>query len=435
MDADRLDAAISLHLAGQLAEAEAAYRAILQATPDSHAAMHYLGVLLHQQQRGDEGIEFVRASLRSPDAIGDWHNTLGNMLVDRGRDEEAIASFMNALQIDARHRLAWNNLGAVLLRRGQTGDAILAFQSAVAIDAEFEDALHNLADAFTRASDDRSAAHSRCAAYVLRPTPDKPRHMLGLAYRVLGRLDDAAKVYEAWLIDSPGDPIASHLLMACREGATSGRASDAYLARYFDEFSESFEQKLSKLAYSVPERLGDALGQLGLAPHSLRILDAGCGTGLCGPQLAPYASRLTGVDLSAKSLAVAAAKGLYAELHQRELVDHMASSPGAAFDLVVAADTLIYFGDLEKFMHAASRVLAPSGLLIASFQEIEPHASAEAAQAGFAIEPSGRFSHSRAYLLERHEAAGFSPPAIRKIDIRLELGLPVEGVLTVARKR
>jgi predicted TPR repeat methyltransferase len=426
MDPDTLDAAIALHLAGRLTEAEAAYRGILQAAPDSHAAMHYLGVLLHQTQRSDRGIEFVGASLRAPDAIGDWHNTLGNMLVDRGRDDEAIASFMTALEVDARHALAWNNLGAMLQRRGQTNDALLAFQTAVDINPAFEDALHNLADALTQAGDDRSAAHSRCAAYVLRPTPDKPRHMLGLAYRVLGRLDDAARVYEAWLAESPGDPVASHLLMACREGAASGRASDAYLAQYFDEFSETFEQKLSSLAYSVPERIGDALRKLDLAPHSLRILDAGCGTGLCGLHLAKYASQLTGVDLSAKSLALAEAKGLYTALQRRELVEYLAASPEAAFDLVVAADTLIYFGDLGQFMQCASRVLAPGGLLIASFEELE--------RSGFAIEPNGRFSHSRAYLLECHAAAGFSPPTITPIDIRLELGLPVKGMLTVARK-
>ena len=42
-------------------------------------------------------------------------------------------------------------------------------------------------------------------------------------------------------------------------------------------------------------RLADAR----LSPaKALDILDAGCGTGLCGPLLAPYARRLVGVDLS-----------------------------------------------------------------------------------------------------------------------------------------
>ena len=39
------------------------------------------------------------------------------------------------------------------------------------------------------------------------------------------------------------------------------------------------------------------------ASRSLDVLDAGCGTGLCGPLVAPYARRLVGVDLSEAMLA------------------------------------------------------------------------------------------------------------------------------------
>lgn len=423
----RLDAAIVLHLDGRLHEAEAGYRDILRDAPGFLPATHYLGVALHQTGRREEGLELVRASLRSAQPQADWHNTLGNMLVDAGRDDEAIASFMAALEIDTGHALAWNNLGAVVMKRGQTADAILAFRNAVAINASFEDALHNLADALEQTGDVRTAAHHRCAAYVLRPTPDKPRPMLGLAYRVLGRLDDAARVYEAWLAESPGDPVASHLLMACREGAASGRASNAYLEQYFDEFCSTFERKLSGLHYVVPEAIGQALRKLDIAPGSLRILDAGCGTGLCGPQLAPHARELVGVDLSSKSLAVAREKGLYDALHAREIVDFLGECDPGSFDLVVAADTLIYFGDLTAVLEGAQRVQAPGGLLVASFEEL-------AAEGGFAIESNGRFHHSRAYVLERHAAAGFTPVTVDALDIRLELGVPVRGLLVIARR-
>lgn len=423
----RLDAAIVLHLAGRLHEAEVAYRDILRDAPDFLPATHYLGVALHQAGRRDEGLQLVRASLRSPQPQADWHNTLGNMLVAAGQDDEAIASFMAALEVDTGHALAWNNLGALVLKRGQVDDAILAFRNAIAINASFEDALHNLADALARSGDERGAAYHRCQAYVLRPMPDKPRHMLGLAYRVLGRLDDAARVYEDWLRDSPGDPVADHLLKACREDQATGRASNAYLEQYFDEFSASFEQKLSGLHYAVPDAIGKALSTLGLAPRSLRILDAGCGTGLCGLQLAPHARELVGVDLSSKSLAVAEAKGLYDALHAREIVEYMDTCETASFDLVVAADMLIYFGDLTEFLQGARRVLKSGGCLIGSFQAL-------AADHGFAIESNGRFSHARSYLLERHGAAGFTPIAVESLDIREELGLPVKGLLVVARK-
>jgi predicted TPR repeat methyltransferase len=49
------------------------------------------------------------------------------------------------------------------------------------------------------------------------------------------------------------------------------------------------------------------------------VLDAGCGTGLCGAILAPFARRLVGVDLSEGMLAHAKAKNVYHELVKAEL--------------------------------------------------------------------------------------------------------------------
>jgi predicted TPR repeat methyltransferase len=48
-------------------------------------------------------------------------------------------------------------------------------------------------------------------------------------------------------------------------------------------------------------------------------LDAGCGTGLCGPLLRPYASELTGVDLSAGMLDRARPRQVYDHLEKGEL--------------------------------------------------------------------------------------------------------------------
>ena len=85
----------------------------------------------------------------------------------------------------------------------------------------------------------------------------------------------------------------------------------------------------------------------GLEPSkSLDVLDAGCGTGLCGPLVAPYARRLTGVDLSAGMLAQAKEKNVYDALMKGELTEYLRDSR-EAFDLIVSADTLVYFGGLE----------------------------------------------------------------------------------------
>ncbi|NEU35571.1 methyltransferase, partial [bacterium LRH843] len=75
--------------------------------------------------------------------------------------------------------------------------------------------------------------------------------------------------------------------------------------------------------------------------------DAGCGTGLCGPLLAPYCQRLDGVDLSPKMLEKAKSKQLYDRLSKAELTAFLNNAPDM-YDVIIAADVLCYFGDLSR---------------------------------------------------------------------------------------
>ncbi len=73
----------------------------------------------------------------------------------------------------------------------------------------------------------------------------------------------------------------------------------------------------------------------------------GCGTGLCGPLIRGYARRLIGIDLSSGMLTQAKEKQLYDELWQVELTEYLRDQV-EAFDVIVSADTLVYFGALER---------------------------------------------------------------------------------------
>ena len=61
------------------------------------------------------------------------------------------------------------------------------------------------------------------------------------------------------------------------------RASDAYIQKVFDSFATSFEAKLAMLHYQAPMLIAAALADSGVVKAKVEILDAGCGTGLCGP--------------------------------------------------------------------------------------------------------------------------------------------------------
>jgi predicted TPR repeat methyltransferase len=99
-----------------------------------------------------------------------------------------------------------------------------------------------------------------------------------------------------------------------------------------------------------------------------------------------------------------------------------------AFDVVVAADTLVYFGDLRAFLAAAAGALRPSGLLVFTVED-----SMSRIDAGFRLELHGRYSHSDEYVRRALEDVGLSPQ-VQRADLRMEAGEPVAGLVCRAAK-
>ncbi len=206
------------------------------------------------------------------------------------------------------------------------------------------------------------------------------------------------------------------------------RASDDYVRQSFDTFAASFESKLAKLAYRAPALVSAMLDDAGLdASRSLDVLDAGCGTGLCGPLIAPYARRLIGVDLSGGMLAQAKEKNIYDELLQTELTEYLRGRPDA-FDVIVSADTLVYFGSLEGVAAAAAGALRPGGLFIFTLE----HGVGESAP-DYHLLTHGRYAHARPYVERVLASCGFAVE-IGQAELRLESGVPVAGLVVRARK-
>jgi predicted TPR repeat methyltransferase len=157
------------------------------------------------------------------------------------------------------------------------------------------------------------------------------------------------------------------------------------------------------------------------------VLDAGCGTGLCGPSLRPYASELTGVDLSPRMLDHARARGLYDRLEQGELSAWLADCV-ARFDLIVSADTLCYFGGLQPILAAARGASRPGGWLVFTVE-----ARDEPALAGYQLRYHGRYAHDRAALERWLGAAGWQAVDLTSVVLRQESGRPVAGWLASAQ--
>jgi predicted TPR repeat methyltransferase len=244
----------------------------------------------------------------------------------------------------------------------------------------------------------------------------------------LGEVEIAVGIFDEWLAEEPGNPIALHMRAACTGSGVPPRASNGFVERTFDGFAASFESKLQKLSYRAPALVAAMVRDAGLQPAAdLDVLDAGCGTGLCGPLMAPYAARLVGVDLSAGMLAHARDKGIYHALVQGELSEFLHDHVGA-FDLIVSADTLVYFGALDEVFGRAAAALRPSGLFVCTLERLDPGGAID-----HRLEMHGRYSHAEPYVARVLTGAGLRAE-IAHAELRLEAGTPVAGLVIRARK-
>nr|MCU0980853.1 methyltransferase domain-containing protein [Pirellulaceae bacterium] len=145
-----------------------------------------------------------------------------------------------------------------------------------------------------------------------------------------------------------------HILVALRDEPAPPRVPEACIRQLYERFSAFYESNMcDELGYQAPQQLREVIQQVIGSKRGLSVLDLGCGTGLAGVSLRPLAAHLIGVDLSGEMLAQARSRHIYDELHVGELTEWL-SRGRQKFDLIVACDTFIYFGDLRQVIGPAA---------------------------------------------------------------------------------
>jgi predicted TPR repeat methyltransferase len=427
---DALIAAVQYHRLGNIEEAEILYRRILDIAPDQPDALNFLAILMLHRGRVSESLELMQKSIAIAPQHGERHNNLGNVLLAAERIDDAVAAYRQAIALAPGHAAAYNNLGIIYRAQGRHDEAEKAYQRALEIDPHHVEAHTNYGIFLYARGDLKGALEHHAIACELRPHDRAAKKYLALIHATLGDFEAAAAIYRKWIDDDPDDPTPKHLLAAVTGLDVPSRAAESYIESTFDIFADSFDAKLAKLAYRAPQLVTDAVGKAGLAPEKrLTVLDAGCGTGLCGPLLAPYAARMEGVDLSARMLEQARARGVYDDVTKEDLTAFMLGRRDA-YDLIVSADTLVYFGELEPPIRAAAGALRAGGHLVFTVE----FAEAADAPLGYRINPHGRYSHTQEYVARTLADAGFVELDIATDVLRKEALEPVKGLVVTAHK-
>ena len=422
--------AMALHQSGKVQDAAQLYCQVLNAVPNQVDALHYLGVAQHQLGNQEVAIDLMQRAIKLvPDYI-DAQNNLANILKENGRLNEAEQAYRAVILARPDFALAYNNLGVVLAAQRHFVDAVAAYRQCLELTPDDAQAWHNLGNALKKSDDIEGALSAYKQAILLAPYNGSAHQDLGNALAMQKRFDEALCVFQRWLLLEPDNAVIHHMIAAYKGGTMPSRASDAYVQKTFDSFAESFDEVLGELEYHAPALVGEKLAHLlGIPESSFDILDAGCGTGLCASYLKPYARYLAGVDLSAGMLAKAALRKNYDQLAQAELTAFLAMRPDA-FDCIVCADTLCYFGALDGFMKTATDAMRPGAFLVFTVEQTIGTESAE----DYFLHPHGRYSHKENYVREVTQAFGLQLLEISHVTLRKESDQPVLGLLVAARK-
>lgn len=269
--------------------------------------------------------------------------------------------------------------------------------------------------------DSVAAADVMAQAMELAPGWAEGRFTLAEMLADAGQADAAAAEYSAYLAADPADSMgAAARLTLLGAAPTPAELPAAYVTRLFDEYAPRFDAALTeRLAYRGPAILKEAVTRVRPGTFS-RVFDLGCGTGLSGAAFRDMAGWLGGVDLSPAMVKKAEAKAIYDHLEAGDMTAALAAIETPC-DLILAADVLVYVGELAPLFAAVRPKLA--GLFAFTVQRADG--------GDYSLGREQRYSHSRAYVERCAASAGFKVALLEETVTRQEAGKDVPGLAAV----
>ena len=342
----------------------------------------------------------------------------------QGRPREAIKLYATIVSHVPDAAEVQYNYGLALFETQQLDLAIKAYSQAAKICPEDVDILFNLGLAYKKNKHYGKAEEIYLKALELTPSDIDLCYNLGCCHKDAGEITKAIAVFDKLVNRAPDHlPVLNNLAYLhhlkgnydlARKGyaqilqldpehasakymhsVLTGTRPDAppkeYISSLFDHYSETFEKNLIEdLKYNLYLELRVQFDSI---KQKKRIctsgLDLGCGTGLAGEAFRTACIELSGVDLSIKMIEQAAAKQIYDSLYVDDLVTFLHNS-SKVYDLFIAADVLMYLGDLHPLFAATAGRSMPDALFCFTTEQTENDE--------WILQPTGRYAHNPDYV-------------------------------------
>lgn len=341
-------------------------------------------------------------------------------LVAEGQADVALARCERLIAEGRGSALTRAAHGRVLLALGRANDAVAALREASQLSPNTAEILLAFGEALAATGALPAAIGELQRAARLAPDDVRPQLATAGLWLDAGEADKGVAALEAAEATGPVAADAASAIRA-RAGAmkVQARADAGYVRHLFDQFAADYDERMQgRLGYAAPQILRQLAQMLTDPGPRHAILDLGCGTGLSGIAFRDLARSLTGVDLSPRMLEKAQATGAYTQLVAGDIT-HLPAGLDGPFDIVVAADVLVYLGALEALFASVRPRLAPDGLWLFTTElgELLDHE----------LGPKRRYRHSDAYLRRLAAAHGLEVCSLVECVCRHEAGVAVRS--------
>ncbi len=443
--------AFHFHKEGRLEEAEYVYKQILNSSPKNDRAQNDLGNVLLEMGRLKEASDCFRKAMEANPELDQAPYNLANVLSELGQTDEAIKLYRHAIEINPKFFEAHFNLGLILESMEFLDQAIDCYRQATKINPKYAKAHYKAAGIFQQLENFSQAFNEYQRAVDLDPNYSEAQYYFADLMKSQGDIEKAVELSSNAFVFGQEDhmlegkvildiPYVSSscldkeesnvsmtkddFLTAALTGKTPETAPSDYVRHFFDEFSKRFENHLvENLRYKAPRLMRSACDTV--LPKDYRFkncLDLGCGTGLSGESFASFVDRLTGVDLSPKMIEKSKEKKIYAALFQNDILEFLSES-SEKFDLIIAADVLIYLGDPAPLFEKAQNVAEHEAIFVLSTENCD--------KGDYHIRQTGRYAHNNVFMERVAKQKGFKLLLRESVELRKEKEKWVDGDIFV----
>jgi Tfp pilus assembly protein PilF len=181
---------------GELEQAGALLRRVLDTQPRDFDALHMMGVIEAMGGKPQKAVELLTKALSVKKNNPFVHFNLARALIDLGKHEDALAHHRKATELAPGHAVAWLNFGKSLFELERISESISAFDKALQIQPNYAEALNNKGLALTELG--RITESIACFQQAIAHQPDltDAHWNLALEQLKLGKFDAAWNDFE-----------------------------------------------------------------------------------------------------------------------------------------------------------------------------------------------------------------------------------------------